>query len=94
MLAFRLFLKVTKIEISIRVFHLVCLFGHFTPVPIRVFAPFPFRETSVFPRLKKILAIKISSLQLLSQNNIDQIPRVQVSLAIRGRYVPSKYREY
>ena len=37
MFVFRLFLKVTKIEISIRVFHLVCQFGHFKSLLIRVY---------------------------------------------------------
>ena len=30
-----------SLGLSIQVFHLVCQFGHFTPVPIRVFDPFP-----------------------------------------------------
>ena len=32
---------VTKVPISIRVFHLLCQFVFFTTVSIRVFAPFP-----------------------------------------------------
>jgi len=40
---FRFFLRFDKIEISIRVFHLICKFWFFTSVSIRVFAPFPLK---------------------------------------------------
>ncbi len=63
-LFFRLFLKFVKIEISIRLFHLVCQFGKFTPVLIRVFAPYPLQGMIMWVKVVQLKEVKYSGMPL------------------------------
>ena len=54
----RLFHNNVKNQISIRVFHWVCQFGFFTPVSIRVFAPYPLSPDWLIVRTRYSKPIK------------------------------------
>ncbi len=88
----RLFHPSDKIEISIRVFHLVCQIGHLSPVLIRVFAPYPYLahrpqeigRTWLWGKLEKIARFeKLENLSSIFQNGLAFLGRIgKASLSV------------